>query len=107
MKAKYEAAFARHVKAAVERAVAIGAKATWSTEKHLDALAEAIEGCGDAAERRDCIGECYNVSQFQQKLAKRFEGTGHFQREKGKDAKERVDDFLASIVAEAKATPQG
>ena len=101
MKATYEATFASHVKTALERAVAIGAKATWTTAKHLDALSAAIDANPGAT--RDVLGECYNVSAYQQVLAKKFEKTGHFQRSATKTASENVDDLLSELVKSVSA----
>ena len=97
MKQQYETVFTKHVTAAVQKALALGTTATWSTEKHLDALAEAC--LSDINDIRGCLGECYNVSAFQQTLAKKFAKTGHFQREKVKGAAERLDDTLALLAA--------
>lgn len=100
MKNRYETVFTAHVTAKVQKAVALGIMATWSTAAHLDALADAISRCeGDIEKVRDCLGECYNVSAFQQTLAKKFEKTGHFQRQKEKDTAERLDDTLTLLAA--------
>ena len=84
--------FAAHVAQAIERASAIGAKATWTTAKHLDALSEAI--LANPAACRETLGECYNVSQFQQILARKGAKSGHFQREVTKSVPQKVDDLL-------------
>ena len=106
MKTQYEKVFVVHVGKALERAKALGAMATWTTEKHLDALAEVVaQAAADGGETgiRDALGECYNVSAFQQMLAKKFVATGHFQREGRKSAAEAVDDVFAELVGKAKA----
>ena len=97
MKTEYEKMFAQHVGAALERATAIGAKATWTTAKHLDALAATIDA--NVGQTREVLGECYNVSAYQQVLAKKFEKSGHFQRSKDKPVGEQVDDLLAQLAA--------
>lgn len=99
MKAQNEKVFAAHVGAAVERAVTIGAKATWTTEKHLTALAEAITQAPEAT--LETLKECYNVSAFQQLLAKKFEKSGHFQRAATKSSVEQVDDLISLLAAKA------
>lgn len=96
MKAGYEKVFAAHVATAIERATAIGSKATWSTAKHLDALADVLREF--PAELRDALTECYNVSAFQQLLAKKFEKSGHFQRAAQKTASEQVDDLISQLA---------
>ena len=95
MNASNEKMFAAHVAQAIERASAIGAKATWTTAKHLDALSEAITA--NPAACRETLGECYNVSQFQQVLAKKGAKSGHFQREASKSVPEKVDDLLDQL----------
>lgn len=97
MKAENEKVFASHVGNAIERAVALGAKATWTTAKHLDALADAIRAQPEAV--RETLTECYNVSAYQQMLAKRFEKSGHFQRTATKTNAEQVDDLISQLVA--------
>lgn len=106
MKTQYEKVFVAHVGRAIEKAKALGAKATWTTEKHLDALAEAIDvACGPTdgndeaiAATRDCLGECYNISAYQQMLAKKFEKLGHFQREGRKSVAAQADDVFAELL---------
>lgn len=90
------------VKQRLERSTAIGSKATWSTEDHAamvgSILANAVElGETSAQELGDLFHKVYNISAFQQKLAKSFKAHGHFQRDdKPKDA----DGFMASLAAE-------
>ena len=79
MKASYMAVFTAAVIAKVNAANGLGTKTTWSTKDHLDTLAKVIEA--NPTQVRDVLGECYNVSAFQQTLAKMFKSTGHFQRE--------------------------
>lgn len=98
MKTQYETVFAAHVAAALQKATELGIKATWSTAKHLDALAETIEKNDDV---RDVLKECYNVSAYQQLLAAKFAKSGHFQREGKKSTAERLDSVLDKLAAEA------
>lgn len=97
-----EAIFARHVGAAIERATALGSNATWTTEKHLDALAEALTQPG--IEVRAVLGECYNISQYQQELNKKFRkaGSKHFNREGKKTTAEQVDDIISQLARASK-----
>lgn len=113
MKTTYETVFASHVAAKITKAKELGIKASWSTANHLDALADCITqsvgeiaelggGTGETKERvRDCLGECYNVSAFQQMLAKKFEALGHFQREGKKPVSEQADDVFAQLARDA------
>jgi len=112
MKMQYEETFAEHVAATLAKAQSLGIKATWSTAKHLDALAETIslvvgaqEGGSSVEDTakavRDVLGECYNVSAYQQVLAKKFEKTGHFQRQKDRSVGEQLDSMLDKLVADA------
>lgn len=116
MKAEYEKIMASAVAAQLKKAAELGIKASWSTQHHLNALATAIaaqiphDGKTDEespyrAAILDVLTECYNVSAFQQMLAKKFAPTGHFQREAKKTATEAVDSFLALVEA-AKGEPQ-
>ena len=105
MKEIYQASFRLHVKAAVEKAVAIGAGATWSTEKHLAALADAIEANPTAL--RDVLQDCYNISGYQQTLESKFKGTVHFQRAKKKPIAEAADDWMAALAKDSAGTKQG
>ena len=103
MKAQYEAVFTAAVIAKVKTAQEMGIKATWRTQDHLNALAQAIVDLPESTDIKgqvyDCLTECYNVSAFQQSLAKKFAATGHFQRTADKSAKEKVDDMLAQFAA--------
>ena len=96
MKTQYEKVFVAHVGQAIERAKTLGVKATWSTEKHLDALAEVAKL--PEVDVRDAIGECYNISAYQQMLAKKFEKLGHFQREGRKSVAQQADDVFAELL---------
>ena len=98
MKIEYETVFVKHVAAKIAKASELGIKASWSTANHLDALAEAIDR--NPGETRQVLQECYNVSAYQQTLAKKFESKGHFQRETAKSAKVQVDDLLSKLLAE-------
>lgn len=97
MKTQYETIMVKHVAAKLAKAKELGISASWSTANHLDALTEVINSV-PAEQVRDALGECYNVSAFQQALAKKFEGKGHFQREATKSAKEKVDSLLDELA---------
>lgn len=99
MKTSYEKIFAQHVGSKLQKAKDLGIKASWTTANHLDALAECI-AAHPVEQARDILGECYNVSAYQQLLAKRFEKLGHFQREGKKSAPEALDDMLSRLAAE-------
>lgn len=103
MKTQHEAVFTAAVISKVKAAQEMGIKATWRTQDHLAALAEVIfaemGSIADCDKIRDALTECYNVSAFQQSLAKKFAATGHFQRTAEKGAKEKVDDLLAQFAA--------
>jgi hypothetical protein len=100
MKAQYEAVFTAAVISKVKAAQEMGIHASWRTQDHLAALAETIIGVGpEKPQIYDVLTECYNVSAFQQSLAKKFQATGHFQRTAEKGAKEKVDDMLAQFAA--------
>jgi len=106
MKTQYEKVFAEHVSSAIQRATALGLKATWTTAKHLDALAATVDA--NPGQTRDVLGECYNVSAYQQLLAKKFEKSGHFQRQKDKPVGEQLDSLLDQLVKQtAQAETQG
>lgn len=92
MQAAYQTVFFAAVRAKLEKAKALGIKASWTTKDHLDALAEAIKAHPEQV--RDVLGECYNVSAFQQLLAKTFVKTGDFQREAAKSPSTVVDELL-------------
>jgi hypothetical protein len=93
-----EKVFAAHVAQAIERATAIGSNATWTTEKHLDALAETLALPG--ANIRETLGECYNISQYQQELDRKFRkaGSKHFNREGKKTVAEQADDLISQLA---------
>lgn len=108
MKAQYEAVFTAAVIAKVKAAQEMGIKATWRTQDHLAALADVVldalpSEAEDWTKARgityDVLTECYNVSAFQQSLAKKFAAAGHFQRTAEKGAKEKVDDMLVQFAA--------
>jgi hypothetical protein len=92
-----EAIFASHVLAAVEKAVAIGAKPSWDTEKHLSALAELIADCDTAEEQGLALRGWYNISGYQKMLESRFKAKGWFAANKRKV--EGADDYLARLAA--------
>lgn len=97
MKTTYEKVFAAHVGNKLAKATELGIKASWTTANHLDALADCV-GQHDSQLTRDIIGECYNVSAFQQMLAKKFESKGHFQRTATKPIAEQADDVFAQLA---------
>ncbi len=104
MKAQYETVFSNAVITKVKAAQEMGIKATWRTQDHLSALADAIQQAeASEGDRKavvyDVLTDCYNVSAFQQSLAKKFAATGHFQRTADKSAKDKVDDMLAQFAA--------
>jgi len=96
MKDQYIAIRDRHVTEAVKRAVELGAKATWPTEKHHAFLVECIEA--DLNDIKTAVAECYNVSAMQQFLEAKFKATGHFARKGKMSPKERVDDALDALA---------
>lgn len=114
MKTTYEQVFVAAVAAKIAKSKELGISASWSTANHLDALAACISKHVDDVPQgtdmtplvRDILGECYNVSAFQQMLAKKFEKLpgGHFQRETKKSIAEQADDVFAALARE---TTQG
>ncbi len=108
MKTQYEKVFVAHVGVKIAKAKELGIGASWTTANHLDALAECLT-VHPIEQARDILGECYNVSAYQQLLAKRFEKVpgGHFQREGKKPVGAQVDDLLAALVADAAKPAQG
>lgn len=107
MKTKYELVFASHVGAKLTKAKELGIVPSWTTANHLDALAEVLLEAAQQSDPelalvavRDALGECYNVSAFQQMLAKKFEKLGHFQREGKKPVSEQADDVFAMLARE-------
>ena len=95
-KQECEKIIAKHVAARLAKAKELGSKASWRTEDHLDALAEML--AIPEADVREILGAHYNISGFQQQLAKTFAGSGHFQR----DGKRSIsaDDYLAQLAKE-------
>lgn len=89
---------AKAVGVKLAKATELGIKASWTTANHLDALSNVIKEF--PAETREILGECYNVSAFQQMLAKKFEKLGHFQREGKKSVPDQLDDVFAKLAAE-------
>lgn len=100
-----EAMFAEAVKARVEKSVALGTKATWSMEDHLNVATRIImkevgidpQDAEVFGSLREVVQATYNHSAFAQRLEKAFEKTGHFQREGRKPRS--VDDALAALAA--------
>ena len=104
MKATYEAVFTAAVIAKVKSSQELGIKASWRTQDHLSALADVIIAMEQSeSETKACVldvlSDCYNVSAFQQSLAKKFAATGHFQRTAERSAKDKVDDMIAQFAA--------
>jgi len=100
MKAIYEKVFVAHVAAKLQKAKDLGINASWTSANHLDALAEACKLEG--VDIRDVLGECYNISAYQQALAKKFAAakSPHFQREEKKTASQNLDDAIAQLAAQ-------
>ena len=97
MKAQYEAVFTAAVIAKVKAAQEMGIHASWRTQDHLGTLAEVLAQSADIGKGPfyDILTECYNVSAFQQSLAKKFAATGHFQRTAGVPVKDQADALIA------------
>ena len=91
--------FADAVRAKVRLAEANGTKTSWSTEDHLKAMAKAIEEDGGVSTLA-VLEDTYNISGFQQKLAKTFESAGHFQRRREKQKKISSDDLISQLAKE-------
>lgn len=112
MKAEYQVMFAAAVAAKVKMADSIGSKTTWTTQDHLNALAQLIAdkvGC-EAAPVLDILRECYNVSAFAQSLEKvpAFKAAGHFQRTgKGTPTLDSLIAMLDSAKVPATGSTQG
>lgn len=103
-----EKAFADAVMARVQQAEALGLKASWRTQHHLDVAAGLIAECVKddvvVADIRDVIQKTYNQSAFAQKLEKAFKATGHFQRE---SAPKDVEGLFTQLAKEVAARGQG
>lgn len=106
MKAEYLKVFAPVVHAKMSAADAIGSKTTWTTRDHLGALATLIEG-KDKAAALDVLTECYNVSAFQQTLAKAYKATGHFQRDGKATLSSTIAELQAAVGAQSIPPAQG
>lgn len=89
--------FTEAVKAKVEKSNSLGTKSSWSTEDHLKAMAQAVEQDG-GVNTLAVLADTYNISGFQQKLAKAFESTGHFQRRREKNISS--DDLISQLARE-------
>lgn len=98
MNVKYETVMVAAVGRKLAKATELGIKASWTSANHLDALAEVITAF--PAEVREVLNECYNISAYQQKLAKKFAAKGHFQRSGTKSPAEAVDDMLDALARE-------
>jgi hypothetical protein len=101
MKQCNESVFAKHVQAKLEKSNGLGSKATWSTKDHLAAMAECVEQDG-GVNTLAVLEDTYNISGFQQHLAKAFEKSGHFQRD-ARTRKESLDSVFAQLAAAAEA----
>lgn len=110
MKTEYMRVFAPRVAAKMKNAEAMGSKTTWTTRDHLDALAcVVIDNLGITGgpeqvahwkgQVSDVLTECYNVSSFQQTLAKAYKATGHFQREGTKGLSVHIAELQAAVGA--------
>ncbi len=105
-KSQIEAMFAQGLKAKMDKAVALGIKATWLMEDHLDVatrviMAEAglVDNDGEATvynSLRDVVQATYNHSAFAQRIEKAFKTTGHFQRAEKKPA--QLSDVFAQLA---------
>lgn len=102
MKAEYLKVFAPAVHAKMAAADAIGSKTTWTTRDHLGALARLIAGKSEV-ESLDILTECYNVSAFQQTLAKAYKPTGHFQRDAKTNLSSVMTELLGAVESASKA----
>lgn len=102
MQKEYQATFAVAVMAKVRNAESIQSITSWTTQDHLSTLAKLIaqKVGGDAAVVGDILKDCYNISAFQQSLAKleQFKSKGHFQR----NAASPTLDTLVASLEEAK-----
>jgi hypothetical protein len=104
-KKQIEAMFAEAVKARVEKSTALGTKATWSMEDHLNVATKVVmKAVGIDPEDKEVydmlrgvVQATYNHSAFAQRLEKAFEKTGHFQRDR--KAPKTVDDAIAQLAA--------
>lgn len=109
MKAEYQVRFASAVAAKVKSAEAIGSKTSWTTRDHLTVLASLLTQVSEA-QALDVLTECYNVSAFQQSLAKvpTFKAAGHFQRDgKGTPSLDSLIAMLDSAKVPAPEATQG
>ncbi len=105
-KSQIEAMFADALKAKVEKSVALGMKATWKMEDHLDVATKVImkaAGIEDSDgehtifnEMRDVVQATYNHSAFSQRLEKAFKSSGHFQRDTKQPA--QLSDVFAQLA---------
>lgn len=121
MKTEYEKVMLDAVKAKLAKAQELGIKASWTTQDHLRAVAKVIvetvpqvnDESADVSKLSDSVfdalSETYNVSAFQQKLAKVFEKSGHFQREGRKSVAQEADELvkLALAASTPSEAPQG
>jgi hypothetical protein len=98
MNAKNEAVFAKAVAAKIEKSKALGSKATWSTEDHLKALAECVTEDG-GVDTLAVLQDAYNISGYQQVLARTFAKTGHFQRD-ARGVKETSESLIEKLAKE-------
>lgn len=99
MKAAHEAVFAQHLKAKLEKSNALGTKASWSTEDHLKAVADCLAPA-QPEDFYEILKDVYNISGFQQRIAKTFAASGHFQRE-GKARAQTAEDLIAQLAQDA------
>lgn len=120
MKTEYEKVMLEAVKSKLAKAQELGIKASWTTQDHLRTVALVIaaqiphSGKTDADSEHlpaifDALSETYNVSAFQQKLAKVFEKSGHFQREGRKSVAQEADELVKMALAASTPSeaPQG
>lgn len=92
-------AFSAAAAAKVNKSNAIGSKASWSTFDHLEVLSTVLKT--NPEQITVLLGDAYNISAWQQTLAKLFEKSGHFQREA---TRKTVDSTLTELSALAADT---
>jgi hypothetical protein len=95
---------AQHVKAAVQKAVNLGGKASWNTEKHRTMVADVVyqSQASSVEEIVEVLSWVDNCSALAQDLeAKWAVSTGHFARRNTKTVK-GFNELLAELENETK-----
>lgn len=98
-------AFSAAAAAKVNKSNTIGSKASWSTYDHLEVLSTTLKA--NPEQITVLLADAYNISAWQQTLAKLFEKSGHFQREASKRTMaSELDELvaLAGLPAAAKTS---